>query len=840
MTPKRNNNNNSNAAPHTMSPHERVRPNIRNELVALLKLDLMPHEIYEKFWVVEDFRDVLVESGVDERITTSDLRSVLVEMHQSGLISHNKWRNKHHYCLDPSTKDTPMDQEHMCRPAPVPNFWLSSAEGTKVVDALGEELDKIFEEEEKDDENKKQPAGEDSTNKKQPAGEDSTNLPLCYECGVPSGYRVIKNFQLGRLLHWSFNHRSHCKHPVGSNLCLNSFKKDGFASVDCYSCTGCNEKHVFQTSPHVKTPVTAKGRKYSRPQAAINVSAPASLRLAGLNAKQSTEFFGEADIMFPATKNLMAQLNKVHTAILREIADMLVTNRRKVIAAVLSSPSFDKSKDILKWHDTDGVEHNTVKVTAMMDAAGPTRNYNNRSTGTQSAACLIAEILQLPIAMKVSRTGCMKCVHAMHAAMKAGERNPGLFLGKHEGECTSNSMNGPSVAEEFMLEEMGRDLLLDCEGTHLGDLLALFICYPTSDGDSKGANRLINKQAEIIGEEAEGQSQTLPCATHTGKNLNKSFYTLRKKDPSFRGIGGLENSRISAVGWDVKQCLKELKTESWDLHCEPTAAQVAATEKRILNVFPHHCGDHSGCTDGERCGFIKMKLEKGHDIKQELSKEQTEALLEEMVEKGYSRFEYSLQLNQKGMVRVLHEVTLRYNRKSIPTLAKCHTTNQVESLWNQVIKYSQGKRLNQNYSELWEVGVGIAVLNKSDPSKFILSLFTSLGLPESTNLASYRKKREHRRAKDRAYHQSDTAKATRRRSKVVKSNMGRKPKSEYKYKPEKVHPGEEVSFVRTKTARPCKNCSVLGHTASKCNLPRKRKREELMIDSVWLDDDSLF
>jgi hypothetical protein len=82
------------------------------------------------------------------------------------------------------------------------------------------------------------------------------------------------------------------------------------------------------------------------------------------------------------------------------------------------------------------------------------------------------------------------------------------------------------------------------------------------------------------------------------------------------------------VGWDIKKCVKDLKAELWDNNQEPTDRQIVMTENRILNACPHHCGDHSGCTDPKCCGFIKMKLEKGFALHQALTKEENEELKE--------------------------------------------------------------------------------------------------------------------------------------------------------------------------------------------------------------------
>jgi hypothetical protein len=239
----------------------------------------------------------------------------------------------------------------------------------------------------------------------------------------------------------------------------------------------------------MKSTIVAKGQKFSRQQ--INVSFPASLRFARANAKQALEIFGEAGIQAPTMHGFQEELNEVQTAILAEVKEQIEQNRAKVVQTVRNSPNFDPAIHVSTWHNANGQEHDTMKITAKIDAAGAMRSYLCCITGTQSAAALIANEIDLPIATKCSWTGCLPCTKAIHQAIRDSKKNTSLFLGKHKGECTCNSMNGPAVAEEFMMETVGRDLLVDTDGNYRGDDLALFVCFPTSDGDSKGANRLV-------------------------------------------------------------------------------------------------------------------------------------------------------------------------------------------------------------------------------------------------------------------------------------------------------------------------------------------------------------
>ena len=104
---------------------------------------------------------------------------------------------------------------------------------------------------------------------------------------------------------------------------------------------------------------------------------------------------------------------------------------------------------------------------------------------------------------------------------------------------------------------MGRDLLLDKDGNFHPDDMLIFMSDPTSDGDSKGRNRLVREQAKIIGAAAIGQSgNSAGCVTHVTKNLNNDMHKIKKEDSSFSGLGGLENDRTKATSHDANTHLK--------------------------------------------------------------------------------------------------------------------------------------------------------------------------------------------------------------------------------------------------------------------------------------------
>ena len=124
-----------------MSPTpSRNRQNVGKQVVRLLGLSKLPVTLKKKFWLPHELRNVLVQSGVDDRLSTADVRCALKTMTANSQATRRRWKNRKHFCLDPSTTSTPKDQEHEDTPAPVKNFWLADANGVDVVDSIVNEL----------------------------------------------------------------------------------------------------------------------------------------------------------------------------------------------------------------------------------------------------------------------------------------------------------------------------------------------------------------------------------------------------------------------------------------------------------------------------------------------------------------------------------------------------------------------------------------------------------------------------------------------------------------------------------------------------------------------------
>jgi hypothetical protein len=106
------------------------------------------------------------------------------------------------------------------------------------------------------------------------------------------------------------------------------------------------------------------------------------------------------------------------------------------------------------------------------------------------------------------------------------------FSMEHKGKCYRNSKLNPASAEENMATIAGRDLLMDQNGTYLGDDLAIFCLECHSDNDTRASQAIIQAQNEFIGLSADDLSDHLPDVGHVIKNLSNLLFKLRDVDKS--------------------------------------------------------------------------------------------------------------------------------------------------------------------------------------------------------------------------------------------------------------------------------------------------------------------
>ena len=222
-----------------------------------------------------------------------------------------------------------------------------------------------------------------------------------------------------------------------------------------------------------------------------------------------------------------------------------------------------------------------------------------------------SDICVLPLGAQADCAGCVRCACVVRWAAQEGKDPLMQHLRQHDGPRMSNSQRGPAQAEEQALAICGEDLLPDKNGSHRGNKQAIFLGTTVSDGDSKGAHRLVRKQAETIGPAVLGRAEQSPCSGHSSKCLSNAVRNIKKADASFGGVGGLENDRIKATLCDINPHVRLLggKTNAQPKRSSAEADKRASNAlKGIKAVMPCHCGIHSGCVGADQCGCLALKL----------------------------------------------------------------------------------------------------------------------------------------------------------------------------------------------------------------------------------------
>jgi len=194
---------------------------------------------------------------------------------------------------------------------------------------------------------------------------------------------------------------------------------------------------------------------------------------------------------------------------------------------------------------------------------------------------------------------------------RPSEAWPIHILYETKGKCYQNTNQTPAVAEEFACIQAAKFLLLGEDGTDiLPDDEAIFADEFISDGDTRGAKKLIARQADLIGDVAHGVAEPFPDFGHFIKCISNAFFKVRETESTYRGVGLLESTRIKAISLDVSRLLHSLhKRLTTNRDGLPQADKQEAIQRCLDGIYaivPHHCGDHSHCSAND-CRFKQIK-----------------------------------------------------------------------------------------------------------------------------------------------------------------------------------------------------------------------------------------
>ena len=220
------------------------------------------------------------------------------------------------------------------------------------------------------------------------------------------------------------------------------------------------------------------------------------------------------------------------------------------------------------------------------------------------------------------------------------------------------------------------------------------------------------------------------------------------KNKQFGGVGLLDPSRTCSISSDVSRHLSSYSNEKKAILSTTIGDSEDKKEKinnakktclqRIDSIIHHHCGNHEHC-DHSHCLHKKIELEvrtcvKIMDENKDDAEKRTEKEIKEMIEEKYakqSRFKGSyMDISLNGQNELKTVIKKRLNEKNLDRIAKILSSNCCEQYFGCLVKYSQGKRLNQDMTDSWRV-LQYFVAGLRSNANFTSDLIEHIGLVPS-------------------------------------------------------------------------------------------------------------
>lgn len=386
------------------------------------------------------------------------------------------------------------------------------------------------------------------------------------------------------------------------------------------------------------------------------------------------------------------------------------------------------------------------------------------------------------------------------------------FSTKHDGICHRKTTYSSAGAEEYEGARAGQNLLLNKDGTPRDASTCVFIDKLCADNDTSGPNNFIAKQHEILGSAVDNMAEHIPDGNHRAKGNSNEFYSVCKKDPSFKGKNGLCPNRIRSITADVNKAVK---------HYAPHVGNAEKRDECLLQlraIIHHHCNNHSCCKLEKFCTNLKVRNE--HP---EWNEDQ---VLEETLNRSKRHKSY-MDLTDEG-IELLEKIILkRYNEKTIDKIAQLGSSNKCENFWSQLVKLSEGKRITGCGTDLWYSmlqlcycmnGRGRVEKTRKELSDVLNLAFTSIEERACELSLSIRDKNKKRLG-------GEVGKKNRLKRKLVAGNRANKdPKS-------KRHKSNKVPLEKSckKTTAICSKCGHPGHSTRNCIVlhdPKKKRTKQ--------------
>ena len=198
-----------------------------------------------------------------------------------------------------------------------------------------------------------------------------------------------------------------------------------------------------------------------------------------------------------------------------------------------------------------------ARGTIAINGAGNTRAYNHLIRGNQHCQIVYSLDIMKSIMVIGDQISCINCSRQLTKLMSSQnvKMNEVQYVNlEHPGVCYKNSKLSPAVAEELSCDKIGRNLLLDVDENYL--LHAIFAEQIVSDGDTRGAFKLILSQEQILGDIVKGSAKPVPDIGHFIKCISNAFYKFKTENKEYDGVGMLQPLRIKSMSSDISRHLR--------------------------------------------------------------------------------------------------------------------------------------------------------------------------------------------------------------------------------------------------------------------------------------------
>ena len=493
-----------------------------------------------------------------------------------------------------------------------------------------------------------------------------------------------------------------------------------------------------------------------------------------MHASRFMNFCTKADIVHPTEKNARQVEKKCRAAAVEAADEIIDENRAKAHAASSKTVEFEQG----------GEMHTAAVVTVAQDGSALKRDYGHCCTGSAAAVFAVDKETGLVFDKGISQASCHCCVRACNARLRerreAGNpitpselknmsKDETLALYDHDGFCYRNSSYSPGVAEEHLAENVGRNLLVDDEGSV--QACPLFVEKHVADGDNKGIARAAAAQEDIAGDELASGVELCRDFNHLSNSIDSGFRKVCKGVENFNAI---PRPRINRMKQDISKITDRYKHSVLDqpdgaVSEEEKQSHLALFQKELQSVVRHQCGIHTFCTTNT-CDWIRLSI--AHTADSNCKKE---------------------------------------------------STTGVEQLNGMVTKFTMGKRPNLTASDAYPNATSRAAGHKSLGTEFNERVLGKLGSRDSPARKDGFDAIDRKLEGDLARKRTDEYKKSKSDSKRLRAalrNRSEKDDKDYVYKKNRA-----LAAGKAKPAKPgrkkkidqqCQKCKQLGHTRAEC------------------------